>query len=156
LNLIAAATDAVALDVSICRLLGAPLRSFPLYRAAKGRGIGETEVSRISLRGDPPESFQKKDFDVPGLDSLGLLPGMFGWFTKRFLVSKPVQEETACLGCRECAEICPAEAIQLKAKKLTFDYDRCIRCYCCQEVCPQNSIQFHRGLLVRLLNRFNR
>jgi uncharacterized protein (DUF362 family)/Pyruvate/2-oxoacid:ferredoxin oxidoreductase delta subunit len=155
-NLVAAATDAVALDVSICQLLGTPLRSFPLYRAAKARGIGETEVNRISLRGDPPKSFQIEDFEVPSLDSLGLLPGMFDWFTKRFLVSKPVQEEAECVDCGECAAICPAEAIQLKAKKLTFDYDRCIRCYCCQEVCPQNSIQFHRGLLVRLLNRFNR
>jgi uncharacterized protein (DUF362 family)/Pyruvate/2-oxoacid:ferredoxin oxidoreductase delta subunit len=155
-DLIAAATDAVALDVSICRLLGAPLRSFPLYRAARARGIGETDASRISLRGDPPEGFQVKDFEVPSLDSLGVLPGMFGWFTKRFLVSKPVQEEAQCVGCGECAEICPAEAIQLKAKKLAFDYDRCIRCYCCQEVCPQDSIRFHRGLLVRLLSRFNR
>jgi uncharacterized protein (DUF362 family)/Pyruvate/2-oxoacid:ferredoxin oxidoreductase delta subunit len=155
-NLIAAATDAVALDVSICRLLGAPVRSFPLYRAARARGIGETDASRISLRGDAPESFQVKDFEVPSLDSLGVLPGMFGWFTKRFLVSKPVHEEAECVGCGECAEICPAEAIQLKAKKLAFDYDRCIRCYCCQEVCPQDSIRFHRGLLVRLLSRFNR
>jgi uncharacterized protein (DUF362 family)/Pyruvate/2-oxoacid:ferredoxin oxidoreductase delta subunit len=155
-NLIAAATDAVALDVSICRLLGAPLRSFPLYRAAKARGIGETDASRISLCGDPPESFQVNGFEVPSLDSLGVLPGVFDWFTKRFLVSKPVQEEAQCAGCGECAEICPAEAIQLKAKQLTFDYDRCIRCFCCQEVCPQDSIRFHRGLLVRLLSRFNR
>jgi uncharacterized protein (DUF362 family) len=44
LNLMAAATDAVALDVSICRLLGAPLRSFPLYRAAKARGIGKRKI----------------------------------------------------------------------------------------------------------------
>jgi uncharacterized protein (DUF362 family)/Pyruvate/2-oxoacid:ferredoxin oxidoreductase delta subunit len=155
-NLIAAATDAVALDVSICHLLGVPLRSFPLYRAAKARGIGETEVSRIGFRGDPPETFQVKDFEVPSLDSLGVLPGMFGWFTKRYLVSKPVQEERECAGCGECTEICPAEAIQLEAKKLAFDYDRCIRCYCCQEVCPQDAIRFHRGVLVRLLNRFNR
>ena len=155
-NLIAAATEAVALDVSICHLLGVPLRSFPLYRAARARGIGETEVSRIAFRGDPPETFRMKDFEVPSLDSLGVLPGMFGWFTKRFLVSKPVQEERECAGCGECAEICPAEAIQLKAKKLAFDYDRCIRCYCCQEVCPQDAIRFHRGLLVRLLSRFNR
>jgi uncharacterized protein (DUF362 family)/Pyruvate/2-oxoacid:ferredoxin oxidoreductase delta subunit len=155
-NLIAAAVDAVALDVSICQLLGASLRSFPLFRAAKARGIGEIEASRITFRGDPPESFQVKDFAVPNLDSLGVLPAMFGWFTKRFLVSKPVQEETECVGCGECAQICPAEAIQLKAKKLAFDYDRCIRCYCCQEVCPQDSIRFHRGLLVRLLTRFNR
>jgi ferredoxin len=155
-NLIAAATDAVALDVSICHLLGAPLRSFPLYRAAKARGIGETEVGRITFRGDPPETFQMRDFEIPRLDSLDVLPGMFGWFTKRFLVSKPVQEEKECARCGECAEICPAEAIQLKAKKLAFDYDRCIRCYCCQEVCPQDAIRFHRGLLVRLLTRFNR
>ena len=156
LDLIAASEDAVALDISICSLLGIPLRSFPVYRAARARGIGETDVRQITFKGLSPEVFSFPNFQVPALDSLGFLPGMFDWFNKRFLVSKPFQIETSCTYCGQCSEICPAEAIQLGAEKFSFDYDRCIRCYCCQEVCPQDGIGFKKGLLVRLLNRFNR
>lgn len=156
LNLIAASEDAVALDVSICHLLGIPLRSFPLYRAAHSRGIGETDVRGITFKGSSPEAFVVPSFQVPALDSMGVLPGMFEWFTKRYLISKPIQVGNSCSSCGQCSEICPAEAIQLGTKKITFDYDQCIRCYCCQEICQQDSIDFHKGLLVRLLNRFNR
>jgi uncharacterized protein (DUF362 family)/Pyruvate/2-oxoacid:ferredoxin oxidoreductase delta subunit len=156
LNLLAASEDAVALDVSICRLLGVPLSSFPLYRAARKRGIGETDTGRINVLGDPPESFEIRDFQTPELDSLHILPGMFDWFTRRFPVSKPVQEQSICIGCAQCSEICPEEAIELKDRRLVFDYDKCIRCYCCQEICPEDSIRFQKGLLVRILNRIKR
>jgi uncharacterized protein (DUF362 family)/Pyruvate/2-oxoacid:ferredoxin oxidoreductase delta subunit len=155
-NMLAAAEDPVALDVSTCHILGIPLRLFPLYRAARSRRVGETDIERIDFKGMRPDAFRVQGFNTPSLDSLGVLPGAFDWFAKRFLVSKPVQVEQACIGCGECSQICPAEAIQLEAKKIDFDYDRCIRCYCCQEVCPQDSIGFHRGLLLRLLHRFNR
>ncbi|MBN2123980.1 MAG: DUF362 domain-containing protein [Deltaproteobacteria bacterium] len=156
LNLIAAAEDAVALDTLVCRILGVPPRSFPLYRVARRRGIGATDEEALILRGDPPDAFRVPGFSVPSLDSLGVMPGLFGWFTKRFLVSKPVHMGDACTGCGQCAGICPAKALTLTGQGILFDYGRCIRCYCCQEVCPEDAIRFKQGLLVRLLNRFNR
>jgi uncharacterized protein (DUF362 family)/Pyruvate/2-oxoacid:ferredoxin oxidoreductase delta subunit len=156
LNLIGASEDAVALDMSVCNLLGISLNDFPLYRAARASGTGETELKRIDFLGDDPRGFVKKDFDAPKLDSVSLLPNVFDWFAKRYLASKPVQEKDTCAGCGQCAEICPAEAIQLGQQKVDFDYDRCIRCYCCQEICPRDAIQFKKGLLMRLLNRLGR
>jgi len=155
-NLIAAAVDAVALDVAICHLLGKALHLFPLYRSARARDIGETKISRIVFKGESPRAFAVRDFQIPILDSLGVLPGTFDGFTKRFLVSKPVRDDNSCIDCGQCAQICPAEAIQRETNKHTFDYGRCIRCYCCQEICPQDAIRFRKGLLVRLLNLFNR
>jgi uncharacterized protein (DUF362 family)/Pyruvate/2-oxoacid:ferredoxin oxidoreductase delta subunit len=156
LNLIAASQDAVALDVSVCHLLGVPLRSFPLYRAASARGIGETEPARIAFKGESPLTFVPDHFRVPELGSVGMGAGAFGWFIKRYLVSKPIQMEDACIGCGQCTRICPEQALVLKGHKIIFDYNRCIRCYCCQEVCPQNGIAFRRGILVRLLSRLGR
>lgn len=156
LSLIAASSDAVALDVGICYLLGVPLRSFPLYRAARARGIGQTDVDQITFKGESPKAFEIRDFRIPRLDSLDMLPETFDWFTKRFLVSKPVQQGDFCTGCGHCTQICPEDAIQLEDRKIKFDYMRCTRCYCCQEICPQNGIGFNRGLLVRVLNLFNR
>jgi len=156
INLIAASKDAVAMDVGICHILGVPLRSFPLYRSAKARGIGQTDVGQITFKGESPQSFMCDNFQIPTLDSLGVMPGLFGGFTKRFLVSKPVHGEDTCVGCGQCAQLCPAEAIEIESKKIIFDYGQCIRCYCCQEICPEDAIHFHKGLLVRLLSRLNR
>lgn len=156
LNLLGAAQDAVALDTTICRLLDIPLDSFPLYRAARERGIGETVPERIEILGDFPPSYRIQGFRVPKLDSLRILPGIFDGFAKRYLVSKPVQDAGTCKGCGECALACPAHAIELLGHHLLFDYDSCIRCYCCQEICPQGAIGFKKGLLVKLLNRFHR
>ncbi|MBN2467554.1 MAG: DUF362 domain-containing protein [Deltaproteobacteria bacterium] len=156
LKVIAAAVDAVALDISMCHLLNVPLGQFPLYRAAHSRGIGETDIGNIIFVGDAPETFDIRKFQVPSLDALGVLPGIFDRLSKRFLISKPIPDEDFCTGCGECAQICWPGAIRVEDKKAIIEYDRCIRCYCCQEVCPHNAIQFKKGLLVRLLNLFNR
>lgn len=156
LGILAAAVDAVALDTVVCHLLRIALESYPLYRAARARGIGVTDLEKIDITGDLPESFGIPDFQVPRLDSLSILPGIFDWFAKRYLVSRPVQEAGICAGCAECVQVCPAHAMELEDRNIRFDYDRCIRCYCCQETCPRGAIGFKRGLLVRVLTRFNR
>jgi uncharacterized protein (DUF362 family)/Pyruvate/2-oxoacid:ferredoxin oxidoreductase delta subunit len=157
MGMIAASEDAVSLDLSVCRMLGTPLQAFPLYRAARARGIGKAEVSRITLRGESPKAFEVENFQIPDLDSLGILPDVFNRFTRRYLVSKPVHEQGECVGCTQCIKICPAGAIETFGKKgIRFDYDRCIRCYCCQEICPQDAIRFRKGWIVRTLNRFRR
>lgn len=151
LNLIAAAEDAVAMDVMICSMLGGRKNMFPLYRAASGRGLGETDVSRLSFPGLSPEAFSVDDFKFPELDTVHMFPASWDWFTRRFLVSKPVHRTQACTGCGRCEEICPEHAIERKNNKVRFDYSRCIRCYCCQEICPENAIDFKKGVVVRLL-----
>ena len=156
LNLLAASADALALDLAVCRVLGVPLRSFPLYRVARARDGRAADPDRIDLLGDPAGVFAAPRFQVPELDSVGMLPASFDGFTKRFLVSKPVRRPEVCTACGQCGEICPADAIQMSGRRIRFDYDRCIRCYCCQEVCPQDGIGFRRGLLVRVLNRLKR
>jgi uncharacterized protein (DUF362 family)/Pyruvate/2-oxoacid:ferredoxin oxidoreductase delta subunit len=155
-GVIAAARDAVALDVSVCHFLGAPLGAFPLYREARARGIGETDLAKIRILGESPKILGMKKFQIPKLDSFGILPSVVARFAGRHLVSRPVQAEGRCVGCGHCAKICPADAIRKSEKSIRFDYDRCIRCYCCQEVCPEDAIAFRKGLLVRILNRFRR
>lgn len=149
INLIAASRDAVALDVFLCHLLGVPLISFPLYRAARSRGIGESDIERITTLGDSPDAFSITKFRVPHLDSVSFVPNFLNRLSKRLFISKPVRAGDICTGCGQCARICPAGAIQIRDKQSTFDYDLCIRCFCCQEICPEDAIDFHRGLLVR-------
>ena len=155
-GLLAASANTLALDLVVCRLLGVPLKKFPLYRAALSRGLIEIGLNGIQLLGEQPEDLAVKDFETPELEAVIGLPPFLGNLAARYLVSKPIQKPTDCIECRKCVEMCQARAIMLKDRKLTFDYDRCIRCYCCQEVCPQDAIDFRRGPLVRLLNLLGR
>ena len=58
-----------------------------------------------------------------------------------------------CIGCRKCAEICPAHAIVMKQKKPVIDRKKCIRCFCCQEFCPKGALEARRSPIARLLLR---
>jgi ferredoxin len=152
-GLVAASRDALALDLAVAGLLGVPQRRFPLYRAARRRGL---LPQAVELCGDPAEELAVEGFLLPELDSLDLVPKAFRGLLQRRLVSRPVQDPGACAGCGKCVEVCPARAVVLQKLRLRFDYDRCIRCYCCQEVCPARAIGFHSGPLVRLLTRLGR
>jgi Ni,Fe-hydrogenase III small subunit/NAD-dependent dihydropyrimidine dehydrogenase PreA subunit len=54
--------------------------------------------------------------------------------------------ELCTKGCEACAEVCPTEAISLRAKadkeegRLSIDYGRCIVCQLCTEACPTGAM----------------
>jgi len=156
LGILAAAVDAVALDTTICHFLGGSLQAFPLYREARARGIGETDISRIRYLGENPKIFSTPNFEIPSLDSMGVMPAALTRIAGRFLISRPLHHGSRCTGCGQCRKICPAGAIMLTGRSVHFDYDRCIRCYCCQEICPENGIGFKKGWIVSVLNRLRR
>ena len=154
-GLLAASPDPLALDLSVATLLGVAPESFPLYRAAKKRGLLPTydEVRSPSF----PEGFVFPDVDIPRLDALHLLPSFLNGFAKKYLSSRPVQNRERCIRCGKCASICPAGAMELKEDgNLRIDYEKCIRCYCCQEVCPEDALTFSKGILLRGLEFFHR
>lgn len=150
---LAASRDALGLDLEICRILGVPLKKFPLFRAAVTRGMIASDSQFAEIVGDRVEALS--DFEIPDLETL-LMGGFWGRLMGRHLVSKPVQNPELCVACRKCVEICAAKAIDLDERRLKFDYDRCIRCYCCQEVCPQDAIDFRTGWLGRVLGLIGR
>jgi uncharacterized protein (DUF362 family)/Pyruvate/2-oxoacid:ferredoxin oxidoreductase delta subunit len=156
LGLVAAAEDAVALDTRVAHLLGASLQDFPLYREARARGMGETDIARVRCLGDPLPAFTATPFQIPALDSLGVMPAVLSRVAGRFLISRPDHHSERCTGCGQCNQICPADAIERSGRRIHFDHHRCIRCYCCQEVCPEDAIGFKKGMIVKTLNWLRR
>jgi len=154
-GILAVSPDPLDLDLRVCALLGAPLKNFPLYRAALRRGIvhRDEDWSASGL----PDGFVPPEIELPQLDALHLLPPFFDRFGKHHLASRPVQDEKKCVRCGKCIEICPANAMAFQGTgRIRIDYEKCIRCYCCQEVCPADAIRFSKGFLLRLLELFRR
>lgn len=54
------------------------------------------------------------------------------------------QDTAKCYGCRACEQICPKQAIEMKANPEGFLYpvlteDKCIKCGLCSKVCPYDT-----------------
>jgi pyruvate formate lyase activating enzyme len=49
--------------------------------------------------------------------------------------------ETTCMGCRQCVDVCPHQALSIEDEKLEVDRSQCDCCGKCSEVCPTQSIQ---------------
>ncbi len=52
----------------------------------------------------------------------------------------PYVEEGACVGCGECVEVCPADAIKISDQKSLIDGELCIGCASCIAACPYGAI----------------
>lgn len=129
LGVVAAASDVVALDVSLCRLVGVEPVRVPVLRQARLRGLWPEGIVYPLLR---PEDVEVSGFVLPKTAER-LAGGRFA--SRRFPVVGP-----ECSGCGECVRMCPRGAMVLKEGKACADVGRCIRCYCCQEVCPLRAI----------------
>ncbi|TFF94754.1 MAG: hypothetical protein EU543_00430 [Promethearchaeota archaeon] len=54
-------------------------------------------------------------------------------------------DKKKCIGCQECAQICPAEAIEfIDSNFPQFQRSKCISCLCCSELCSQQAITTKR------------
>jgi Ni,Fe-hydrogenase III small subunit/NAD-dependent dihydropyrimidine dehydrogenase PreA subunit len=55
----------------------------------------------------------------------------------------PVVDASKCPdGCRDCADICPTNAITFENQQLRLDLGRCLFCTDCLHACPEGAIQY--------------
>ena len=152
IGLLAAATDAVALDRTMLDIVGGDPDNFFILHAAAETGVGETDPARIRVLGDDAARFTQRDFRFPKTGKVMVGPKVLQRFILNNFTSKPVEDRSKCTLCNKCIEICPTEIITVKNGKLAFNYDKCIRCFCCVEVCPEGAMKPAAPLLLKIVS----
>ncbi len=138
-----ASSDPYALDVVACRL--ANLEMEPVYILQNAQERGLLDIQNIEELGKytPIEDFRR-----PGMKDIHFLKNpMLKRLAEKLVNPRPAADTKKCIGCGQCAQNCPAEAIEMKEKLPHIDFSRCIKCFCCHELCPIKAMQLKRNRL---------
>lgn len=148
------------LDLAAAALIGLSREQVLTLEAAYRRGLIPESVAGLSIHGDLASHTVPdfKTFEALGSlfferDGGGVFDGAVARFMRGFAAAIPLVNRLVCVGCGECARVCPAQAITMRRRLPAIDRSRCIRCFCCQEFCPKGAMQVHRRALARLLQK---
>ena len=160
IGLLLASASPHTVDAVCCRLIGLAEDAVPTLLAAREQGLLPEEINLITVEHTDErktvEDFAVKDFRHVAVRHGHLFASKGKLVSKALevlLTSRPQLAKSECVGCRKCAEICPAKAIAMKDRKAVIDRDTCIRCFCCQEFCPTGAMKVHRTWIARVFMR---
>lgn len=150
MNFLAASSDGVALDAVAAAIVGIQAEDLATLRAARARGVGQSDLSHIDLCGVALEEFAVKDFRLPSACRAAEFgPKFLHRWLRNVFTPRPVVNSSLCEGCGICAKVCPAECITNHEGGARIDTSSCIRCFCCQEMCPKGAVGVERGRLLK-------
>ncbi len=161
MNAILASHSPHAVDLACAEMLGFQPQEIPTLVAAQQRGLIPASAEQLQIAGDLAafhvENFEKietgNDVTFKNAVGGGVLGQLFSGVAGQALASHPQVEKKKCIGCAECARICPAKAITMKEKLPVIDRQACIRCFCCQEFCPVGAMKVKRTWIAKILTR---
>lgn len=141
-------------DVVGAELIGMNIDGLPTLQAAYERGFAPASSKKLRVYGDI-RALTVDDFKAPPVRGLSFMRkgNVLHFISKAALEHKPTLKKRLCVGCGECARMCPAKAIKMKNKKPHINREKCIRCFCCQEFCPRAAMVAHRPLAAKVLNK---
>lgn len=141
-------------DVVGAELIGMNIDGLPTLQAAYERGFAPASSKNLRVYGDI-RALTVDDFKAPPVRGLSFMRkgNVLHFISKAALEHKPTLKRRLCVGCGECARMCPAKAIKMKNKKPHINREKCIRCFCCQEFCPRAAMVAHRPLAAKVLNK---
>ncbi|MCP3940756.1 MAG: 4Fe-4S dicluster domain-containing protein [Desulfobacteraceae bacterium] len=62
-------------------------------------------------------------------------------------VATLVLDETKCIGCSLCTEVCPHQVLEMHQKKAKIiDFNACMECGACVNNCPSSALTVNPGV----------
>ena len=152
LNLLFAGSDCVALDSILAQIMGVKPLDVLSTKEAAARGLGVADIKNIRILGETLQEVTGAPFVLPSTSrSLKIIPSSVINIAKKLIRYYPCVEMDNCISCAACVDACPSKIIEMKNKRIVFNYKKCIACFCCQEVCPASAIKVKRSLIARLI-----
>lgn len=137
-------------DQACAKIIGVDKNSVPTLAAAIKRGLAP---EKPELNGDISQ-FAVADFAPAVRRDIRFMNGsLLGRVISAALRAKPALIAKKCVGCAECAKVCPAKAIVMKKHRPVIDRRACISCFCCQEFCPKGAMISKRPAVARILSK---
>lgn len=108
-------------DVVGAELIGMNIDGLPTLQAAYERGFAPASSKNLRVYGDI-RALTVDDFKAPPVRGLSFMRkgNVLHFISKAALEHKPTLKKRLCIGCGECARMCPAKAIEMKNKKTTY------------------------------------
>ncbi len=157
IGLVIASENPHELDYTAVHIVKIPPMNVPTLKMACQRGLIHNHFDHISLKGMPLMEAQVPSFDAPEIRSVAFISEKYPLWIRQLadqlLKPKPVFSKELCVGCGECARVCPPQAIAMIKQFPLVNLDSCIRCYCCQELCPKKAVEIYRPWLLKVMTK---
>ncbi len=148
MDIILAGYDGVALDRTVCDIIGFNPSEILYLAKAEQKNLGTTDISQIEYLGESVESVKRK-FIPPKIRPISMpLPKWLANYVGRTIFKATVKfNRDKCKLCSTCWTNCPVGAITppeiLKKGNIPkWDKKKCITCFCCVELCPYEAVNF--------------
>ena len=153
LGLIVASTDTLAADAICSYIVGFEPLKIPTTRIAYERKLGEADINKIELVGDPVGRIDKFIPPATGFTSLvSKIPRPLLHIIKPLtgmIKIRPGINKKKCVKCMMCVNSCPVGAIDRTQFKI--DKNKCIMCFCCRELCKYGAVELKENILWKMI-----
>ena len=148
MNLILAGFDGVALDKTVCDIIGFKPSEILYLEKAEQKGLGTIDSLQIEYVGEKIENI-RRNFKHPKIRPISMpLPKWLSDYVGRTIFKARVKfNQDKCRLCSTCWTNCPVGAITppkviKKGNIPIWDKNKCITCFCCVELCPYEAVDF--------------
>lgn len=159
-GLLMASKNPYNLDIVCAKLMNLDIQQVPTIHQAIERNLSVDCFEKVNLNMDITSYIVKDFLNIERLETIqfydnkkSIFKNIIGKLAKSILVTRPKVKKSECIGCKKCANICPAKAIEMKNKKPIINKKQCIRCFCCQEFCPVGAMKTHRTWLSKIITK---
>lgn len=140
-GLLIAGTDGVAIDTVCARMLKGGPKQVPMLSMARTVGAGTADFESIECVGDGLDTLSHTQLRPSIGRHLLKIPEWLFKPVTRLLACHPKINQTLCVKCGICAEICSQNAISGNNREgYKVNGKACIMCMCCSESCPKEAL----------------